>query len=144
MGIESVDEIGRGGTSIKQIADMLSRATHGIQRRDPLQGIATMNVEDHRVPGCCGYLIGEPSKALTAEVGPSILRGTNHRLAHCRLRRETEQGPSILESIRQPLVWAHIAVLQVNKLQTRVIPLQSVPIPISIQDAEFRDPVQLM
>ena len=66
-------ELGRRGRGVEQRADVRLRAAQRLEGGDPLQRVATRDVEDDRVPGGGGDLVGVAAHALAAEAGAGVL-----------------------------------------------------------------------
>ena len=122
---------------------MRPRAAQRLERGDPLQRLTARDIEDHRVPRGGRHRLRVLPQAATAEVGPGVLGRVLDGPVHGRVVGEPHHPAAGRQPVVQAAVGAHVGVLQVDELQPRVVPGQSVTGPVALEQLELGHPVEL-
>src|SRR6266508_3209779 len=129
---ELLDERRRVGGLLEQSVDVLPRASERLAHRHALQGLDP-GVEDDRVPRGRGDRVWVARDAASPEVGPRVLWWLHDRPLDVLVGDESLDLTRGDQSVVQPLVAAHVVVLQVDQPQLGVRPLEAVPLAVAVE-----------
>src|SRR5438034_11809142 len=121
---------------------MGARSAERFAHRDALQGVSA-GVEDQRVPGSSRDRVRIFRDAPAAEERTRILRRLHDGPLQLFIGREPLDLPGVCESMVEPPIAPDIVVLQIDRAKLRVAPRETVPFPISLEQAKLGHPVEL-
>src|SRR5215211_3994630 len=125
--LEVADQVLGGGAGVEDGCGVGGGAPGGLEHGHPLEGLAA-DVEDDGVPAGGGDLGGVAGQAAAAEEGPGVGRGLGDGGGHLLLGDQPLDPAGGGQPVVEALVKLDVVVLDVDKGQLGVLPLQAVAV----------------